>query len=53
MAQADISGTVFWGPLIEKAWAKIKGNYAIAAGGLNQNGLALFTGVPIMTYFGA
>ena len=49
-AQADTSGTVLWGPLFEKAWAKIKGSFATSAGGLLDTGLASFVGVPIFRY---
>lgn len=42
-----------WGPLFEKAWSKIKGNYAAAAGGFAQTGLTTFVGAPIFTYEGS
>lgn len=42
-----------WGPLFEKAWSKVKGSYAAAAGGFLQTGLSAFTGAPIFSYDGA
>ena len=42
-----------WGPLFEKAWAKIKGSYATSGGGFLQTGLSSFVGVPIFNYDGA
>lgn len=39
-----------WAPLLEKAWAKVKGTYAQANGGFNINGLRSLTGVPAFTY---
>lgn len=35
-----------WGPIVEKAWAKIKGNYAAADLGLLKNGIRAITGAP-------
>lgn len=40
-----------WGPILEKAWAKIKGNYAQANGGFVVSGLRSLTGVPTFTYY--
>ena len=42
-----------WSALAEKALAKIKGSYAAAAGGFNQTGLSLWTGVPVISYSGS
>jgi len=39
-----------WGAVLEKAWAKVKGNYLNAEGGLNQNGLRSFIGYPVFSY---
>ena len=33
-AQIDPLNQVMWGPLFEKAWAKVKGSYATSANGL-------------------
>lgn len=39
-----------WAPILEKAWAKVKGNYAQTDGGFVVNGLRSLTGVPTFTY---
>lgn len=39
-----------WAAILEKAWAKVKGNYLIADGGLVENGLHALTGVPVFRY---
>ena len=39
-----------WAPILEKAWAKVKGNYAQTDGGFVVNGLRSITGVPVFTY---
>ena len=39
-----------WVPLLEKAWAKIKGTYQNSDGGYLQNGLRTLTGAPLFTY---
>ena len=39
-----------WAAIVEKAWAKVKGNYLNADGGLIENGLTTLTGVPVMRY---
>jgi len=39
-----------WGPILEKAWAKVKGTYGIADAGLVQIGLTTLTGAPIMSH---
>ena len=36
-----------WGPIIEKAWSKIMGNYDNADYGFTKNGIAVLTGAPI------
>ena len=36
--------------MLEKAWAKVKGNYLNANGGLLVNGLRSIVGVPIYSY---
>ena len=43
-------GTVFWAPLLEKAWAKLKGNYAAADGGLVTSGIRSLTGAPVFSW---
>lgn len=39
-----------WGPVLEKAWAKVRGSYTNADGGLLENGLRILTGAPIFFY---
>ena len=39
-----------WAPLLEKAWAKVKGNYVTADGGFLVSGIRALTGVPVFTY---
>ena len=39
-----------WAPILEKAWAKVKGNYAQTDGGFVVSGLRSLTGVPVFTY---
>lgn len=46
MAQPAKSG-LMWGPIIEKAWAKVKGSYSNADGGLVENGIRFLTGAPV------
>ena len=45
-AKADKN--VMWGPLFEKAWAKVKGSYATSAGGFNETGLSSFVGLNVL-----
>lgn len=40
-----------WGAIMEKAWAKMKGNYLIAEGGLVENGLHYLVGIPVFRYY--
>ena len=49
MAQESKSG-LMWMPILEKAWAKLKGSYEMADGGLLENGLRMLTGVPVFYY---
>ena len=39
-----------WGPILEKAWAKVKGGYENSEGGFVQNGLRSIMGCPIFQY---
>lgn len=39
-----------WGPLVEKAFAKMKGNYATASGGFTVNGLRSLVGAPVFRF---
>ena len=36
--------------MLEKAWAKAKGNYLIANGDLVKNGIRSLTGIPVFSY---
>lgn len=40
-----------WGPIVEKAWAKIKGNYDTINLGLLKNGIRVLTGAPVFDRF--
>ena len=40
-----------WAPILEKAWAKVKGNYLNSDGGLVSNGIRALTGFPVFTYY--
>ena len=41
-----------WGAVLEKAWAKVKGNYLISdLGGITSNGIRALTGVPVFDYW--
>ena len=46
-----VDNTVMWAPLLEKAWAKLKGNYEISAGGLITNGYQTLSGAPTFSYY--
>lgn len=46
----DATNTAMWAPLLEKAWAKIKGNYVTTDGGFLVEGVRALTGVPTFTY---
>lgn len=39
-----------WGSILEKAWAKVRGNYIRANGDTVENGIAALTGVPVLSY---
>ena len=41
---------VIWPAIIEKAWAKVVGNYAKASGGIIVNSVRALTGVPVFQY---
>jgi hypothetical protein len=43
-------GTSAWGTIIEKAWAKVLGNYLKTNSGYIHNGLRFLTGNPIFYY---
>ena len=39
-----------WAAILEKAWAKLKGNYIISGGGLIENGIRHLVGIPVFRY---
>lgn len=39
-----------WAPILEKAWAKIKGNYEASEGGYIVSGITHLLGVPTFSY---
>ena len=39
-----------WASLLEKAWAKVKGNYMISENGFFENGIYALTGTPVIRY---
>lgn len=39
-----------WAPILEKAWAKVKGTYGQTNGGFVVNGLRTLTNAPVFTY---
>ena len=39
-----------WGIILEKGWAKVKGNYMQAQAGLFEEGITGLTGMPVFTY---
>lgn len=44
-------GDALWGALLEKAWAKVKGNYVISEGGMTATGIRALTGAPVFDYY--
>lgn len=40
----------FWGMLLEKAWAKLRGNYEQADGGFVETGIRALVGCPVISY---
>lgn len=49
-AQPDPKYRTMWGPILEKAWAKLKGNYDNVDGGFLENGIRALTGIPVFAY---
>ena len=39
-----------WGPILEKAWAKVKGSYSNADDGYFSTGLRSLLGIPVFYY---
>lgn len=40
----------FWAIILEKAWAKMKGNYLHTYSGYVENGLSNLLGFPVFSY---
>jgi len=49
-AQESATDKLMWAPILEKAWAKLKGNYDQTSGGFNVSGLRSITGAPVFRY---
>ena len=49
-AQPSVDEKSIWGAVLEKAWAKVKGNYVHSEAGLMVNGLRTLTGVPVFEW---
>jgi len=50
MANPSSKGEM-WGPIAEKAWAKVRGSYDNAEGDILVNGLRALTGAPVFSYY--
>ena len=48
---SSIHSDSLWVPILEKAWAKMKGNYENTSGGWTQNGFRALTGAPVFEYW--
>lgn len=46
----SLDDRAIWGSVLEKAWAKARGNYVRANGDTNVNGISTLTGVPVFDY---
>lgn len=44
------NGDSLWGPILEKAFAKIKGSYAATTGGFTVTGIRALTGAPTFDF---
>ena len=49
-AQPSPDNKAIWGPVFEKAWAKVKGNYLNSEEGFNQEAMIALTGIPVFSY---
>ena len=50
LGQRKFGETALWGPLLEKAWAKMKGSYANSNIGFVQNSFRALLGCPVFDY---
>ena len=48
--QLSMDEDSIWAAVLEKAWAKVKGNYFISKAGFTNNGIRALTGVPVFQY---
>lgn len=46
-ANTTSDASVIWPAILEKAWAKVVGNYAKASGGIIVNSIRALTGIPV------
>lgn len=51
-ANIGVDGAL-WGPLLEKVWSKINGNYEATAAGWQHEALRIFSGAPSYDYLTA
>ncbi len=49
-AQLDKNSKYVWGPILEKAWAKIRVNYLNLKAGMVEDGIGMLAGIPVLTY---
>jgi calpain-15 len=40
-----------WGPFLEKAWAKVSGNYEVVEGGWGHEAIRFITGAPTSSFY--
>jgi hypothetical protein len=50
-AKQSKDNNAIWAALLEKAWAKMRGNYLMAEDGMAANGIRALTGVPVFDYY--
>ena len=50
-AQTSSDKKVVWGLVLEKAWAKVIGNYQKIEGGYTDASIRALTGIPTFYYF--
>jgi calpain-15 len=47
---AASNNNLMWAPIIDKAWAKVKGSYMNSNAGMSANALRFMTGAPTITF---
>lgn len=50
-ARPSRDGNSIWGAVLEKAWAKVKGNYLNAEAGIVATGIRTLTGLPVFDIY--